>query len=103
MVPRDNNSLAAASARVGDGGLHGTISISDNNSEEDGDVEMPEIHEIEDAGPKRPARRTTFKSRKMMGNTSYLGKDRIRPANFCFTFVTAFMIFVPSLAAATAV
>ncbi len=102
MVPRENNSLAVASARIGDGGLHGTISISDN-SEEDGDVEMPEIHEIEDAGPKKPARRTAFKSRKMMGKASYLGRDRIRPANFCFTFVTAVMIFVPSLAAATVV
>jgi hypothetical protein len=92
----------AASARV-DLGLHGTISLTDPNSEEDGDVEMPEIHEIEDAGPKRPARRTAFKSRKMMGNTAYLGRDRIRPANFCFTIVTACMIFIPSLASATIV
>ena len=65
---------------------------------------MPELHEIEESvGPKKPIRRTSFKSRKMMGSTTYVGKDRIKPVHFCVTFVTAGMIIAPSVPCATAV
>lgn len=39
----------------------------------------------------------------MMGNARYLGGDRIRPVNWCFTIVTAFMIILPSIGALTIV
>ena len=56
------------------------------------------MDEIEESvAPRRPARRTAFKSRKMMGSTKYRGGDRIRPVNWCFTIVTAFMILIPSI------
>ena len=78
------------------------------DDEDDGCVEMPDIEEIEEAVSttkqrRSPVRRTPFKSRKMMGNTRYRGSDKIRPASWCFTVFTAFMIFVPSLPCLTVV
>ena len=75
----------------------------DSGDEDLGDVEPPELEEIEDISARKPVKKTAFKSRKMMGNTSYRGGDRIRPVNFCFTIVTAVMILLPSLAALTVV
>lgn len=81
------------------------VVVSDEGgSLDDGDVEMPQIEEIEESvRVKKPLRRTTFRSRKMMGNTIYRGGDRIKPVNWCFTIVTASMIVIPSLGALTVV
>ena len=82
---------------------HGHMSADEHSLVDDNDVEMPSIEEIEEARPRKALKRTTFKSRKMMGNTKYRFKDRIWPRNFCFTIFTAFMIIIPSIMAITVV
>lgn len=77
----------------------------DDEGGSDGDVEIPQLEEIEDESVrvKKPMKRTTFRSRKMMGNTIYRGGDRIRPVNWCYSIVTACMIIIPSFFAVTVV
>ena len=68
--------------------------------ESDSDEEEAEIVENTEKLPRTPKRLepTTRKSKKkkLMGNTKYRGGDKIYPSNFCFVFVTALMIFIPS-------
>ena len=42
-----------------------------------------------------------FKSRKMLGNSVYWGRDRIRPVDRCFLVITVLLIVIPSLPALT--
>lgn len=52
-----------------------------------------------DMKSKRPLKRTVFKSRKMLGNSAYWGRDRIKPVDKCFVIITVFLVLVPSMPA----
>ena len=106
LLPSGGPVSGNASVREVDNGM-AQISLDEESLADDNDVEMPDIDEIEEstspAAKRGPIRRSAFKSRKMMGNTKYRGKDRIWPHNFCFTIFTAFMIIIPSIPAITVV
>ena len=88
----------------------GAADLDDAANEEDvgGAVEILQPDEIDQevqsataARRKKPLKRTAFKSRKMLGNAAYRGRDRIRPVDKCFLTVTVFLIVIPSLPALT--
>ena len=79
------------------------ISEPSLNEEEDDDDDLPDVQEIEESMRKKPVRRAGGQKRKIMGNTKYRGKDRIRPVNWCFSIVTAMMITIPTLPTLTVV
>ena len=79
MMPRETSGHVSEQQRPAQSNNLSDPSLVEE--EDDGVIEVPQIEEIEDEVPKRkPLRRTTFRSRNMMGRTRYLGHDRIKPA-----------------------
>ena len=96
-MPRDS---AAASIRDEHNNRPMSISAQSGNDEDDENIEAPGIEEIDDNHsnlPRKPIKRTPFKSRKMMGNAVYRGRDRIKPSEWCVTVITYIMIVPPSI------
>ena len=68
--------------------------------ESDSDEEEAEIVENVEKLPRHRMRKDSssrkVNKKRLMGNTRFRGGDRIYPSNFCFVFVTALMIAIPS-------